>query len=309
MIIALAGGVGGARLADGLAAALPPGALLVVVNTGDDFTHLGLSISPDIDTVVYTLSGLADTERGWGVAGESWEMLAALARLGGETWFRLGDRDLATHLERSRRLAAGQTLSEITADFAARLGIVPSIIPMTDDPVHTVVDTDEGALAFQDYFVRRQCAPKVRALRFDGAVQARPAPAVMEALASPALEAVIICPSNPFLSLGPLLAMPAFRDALAATTAPVVAVSPIIGGKAVKGPAAKIMAELVLVPGAAAVARYYGSLLHGFVLDQGDAAEIKEVPVPCLATDILMRTTEDRVRLAREVVSFTRTLR
>jgi LPPG:FO 2-phospho-L-lactate transferase len=309
MIVALAGGVGGARLADGLAAALAPDELLVAVNTGDDFTHLGLEISPDLDTVVYTLAGLADAERGWGVAGETWAAMDALARLGGETWFRLGDRDLAMHLERTRRLRSGETLSAVCADFAARLGIGPRILPMSDDPVRTLVETDEGQLSFQDYFVRRQCAPKVAGLSFEGADEARPSPELIAALASPGLEAVIICPSNPFLSIGPMLAIPALRAALAAAAAPVVAVSPIISGAAVKGPAAKIMTELGLDPSAGAVARHYGHLIDGFVLDTADAAQIPDIPVPALATDIVMRGREGRIRLAEQVVAFARMLR
>jgi LPPG:FO 2-phospho-L-lactate transferase len=309
VILALAGGVGGARMADGLQGLVSDGELLIAVNTGDDFTHLGLEISPDLDTVLYTLAGLADVERGWGLAGESWAMMSALKRLGGAGWFQLGDRDLATHLERTRRLAAGETLSAITADFAVRLGIRQRILPMSDDPVRTIVETDAGSLGFQDYFVARQCRPRVSALRFEGAATARAATALLEALASPDLEAVIVCPSNPFLSLGPILAIPAIRAALAATAAPVVAVSPLIGGMAVKGPAAKIMAELGLAPGVAAIAAHYGDLLDGIVLDHVDAAEASALGIQSYVTDILMRSLPDRARLAAEVLAFARSLR
>jgi LPPG:FO 2-phospho-L-lactate transferase len=304
MIVALAGGVGGARLADGLASALPPGELLVAVNTGDDFTHLGLEISPDLDTVLYTLAGIADEDRGWGLAGESWQAMDAIGRLGGETWVRLGDRDLATHIERTRRLRSGETLSAITSDFAARLGIRQELVPMSDDPVRTVVETDAGTLAFQDYFVRRQCAPRIAGISFQGADEARPSARLLDALASSTLEAVIICPSNPFLSLGPILAMPALRAALAAASAPVVAVSPIIAGAAVKGPAAKIMTELGLATAAATIASHYGALLDGFILDHADQAAARDVAVPTNVTDILMRGRNDRTRLAREVIAF-----
>lgn len=309
MIVALAGGVGGARMADGLARILAPGELVVGVNTGDDFTHLGLEISPDLDTVLYTLSGLADIERGWGQAGETWAAMDALERLGGETWFRLGDKDLATHIERTRRLRAGESLSRICADFAARLGVRQHIVPMSDDPVRTLVDTDEGRLTFQDYFVRRQCAPRLTGLSFDGAANARPCPALLEALASPALEAVILCPSNPFLSVAPILALPGMRAALEAARAPIAAVSPIIAGGAVKGPAAKIMAELGLVPSAAAVADHYGELIDGFVLDEADAGQAVAISVPTLVTDAVMHGVEDRARLAKEVVAFAQALR
>jgi LPPG:FO 2-phospho-L-lactate transferase len=242
-VLALAGGVGGAKLADGLAAILPPGDLTVAVNTGDDFEHLGLRISPDIDTVLYTLSGLNNREQGWGLEGETWAFMNALERLGGATWFRLGDRDMATHIERTRRLRT-ETLSAITADFAVRLGIKQAIVPVTDDPAPTMVATDEGLLPFQDYFVRLQCRPRVERLEFPGIADASMSPGFAVALADPALTQIVICPSNPFLSILPILTLPGVRDALSARSVPVIAVSPIIGGQAVKGPAAKIMTEL-----------------------------------------------------------------
>ena len=316
MILALAGGVGGAKLAAGLQAALEaPDALLTVVNTGDDFEHLGLSICPDLDTVMYTLSGRANPETGWGLAGETWNFLEALGALGGEDWFRLGDRDLATHVERTRRLRAGETLSRVTGDLSAHLGVPSRIAPMSDDPVRTFVETPEGELPFQEYFVRRRCEPAVRGLRFEGAPAARMSAAFEAALADPALEAVVICPSNPYLSVDPILAVPGARASLARCAAPVVAVSPIVGGRAIKGPAAKIMSELGVEASAAAVAARYRDLLDGFILDETDrvlAAAIASEGTagPRIAVEqTVMRTDEDRIRLAARVLEFARLLR
>lgn len=306
MIIALAGGVGGARLAHGLARILPPGELTVVVNTGDDFLLLGLHISPDPDTVMYTLSELADPERGWGLKGETFHAMEALARLGGENWFALGDRDLATHIERTRRLKAGETLSTITADFAARLGITQHIVPMSDDPVRTIVHTDAGALPFQDYFVRRHCAPKVTRLEFAGAAAARPSPGLCAAMADQNLAGIIICPSNPFLSIDPILAIPGFRAWLQDRNVPCIAVSPLIGGKAVKGPAAKIMAELNLDATPCTIAEHYQGLIDGLLIDHADSDQVFG---PCHITDTLMRGIAGRERLAREALTYIGTLR
>ena len=303
-VVALCGGIGGAKLALGLDHVLAPGRLTVVVNTGDDFEHLGLAISPDIDTVLYTLSGLADPVRGWGLADETWAFMTALGRLGGETWFQLGDRDLATHVERMRRFDAGETLSAVVDAFARALGIAAHILPMSDDPVRTVVDTDEGALAFQEYFVRRQCKPQARAVRYDGAEAAAALPAALEALADPRLAAIIICPSNPYLSIGPMLAVPALRSALLATRAPVIAVSPIIAGRAIKGPAAKLMAELGAEVSSAGIARYYGDLIDGFVLDAADADLAPHVGCPTLVTNTVMESLADRKELARNCLAF-----
>jgi len=305
MIVALAGGVGGAKLAAGLAAVLPPGDLTVVVNTGDDFVHLGLAISPDIDTVAYTLAGLNDRTQGWGLAGESWHFMSALERLGGAQWFRLGDKDLATHVERTRRLQR-ETLSAITADFATRLGIRQHIVPMSDDRVSTIVDTDEGELAFQDYFVRRRCEPHFRGIRFDGLADALPSAGLIAALDDPALEAIVICPSNPLLSIEPILALAGIGETLRRRSVPLIAVSPFIGGEAVKGPAAKIMRELGLVPTPAAVAARYDGLLDGLVIDHADAAAPAPEGVTLLVTDSLMRDAPDQARLAQEVIQFAR---
>ena len=254
LVVALSGGIGGAKLALGLSRILAPDNLIVVANVGDDFEHLGLHVSPDSDTLMYALAGLDNTKLGWGRRDETWSFMETLAALGGEDWFRLGDRDLAVHVERTRRLKAGEPLSAITADFCRRLGVAPRVVPATDDRLRTRLRTDEGWLDFQDYFVRLQCRPQVRELAFDGAEDARPQPDLMAALSDERLRAVVVCPSNPFISVEPILAVKGMREALARCGAPVVAVSPIIGGRAVKGPTAKMMTELGMIPGAAAVA-------------------------------------------------------
>jgi LPPG:FO 2-phospho-L-lactate transferase len=277
VILALAGGVGGARLALGLAEVLSPANLTIVVNTGDDFEHLGLHVSPDLDTVMYTLAGINDTAQGWGIAGETWSFMGALERLGGETWFRLGDRDLATHVTRTRALRAGQSLSSVTAMLCAKLSVAHPVAPMSDDPVRTVVHTDDGSLAFQDYFVRRRAEPRVKAISYEGAAGARIAPAFDAALRDPALEGVLICPSNPYLSIAPLLALPGVHAALTQRRVPVVAVSPIVGGRALKGPAAKIMRELGAEPSALAVAAHYRGLIDALIFDQADTHLRKDV--------------------------------
>lgn len=303
-VVAICGGVGGAKLALGLARASPADALTVVVNTGDDFRHLGLHISPDLDTVLYTLAGIANPETGWGRAGETWHFMDTLAALGGETWFRLGDRDLAVHVERTRRLAAGERLSAIVDDFRHRFRIGARVLPMSDDPVRTVVTTEAGDLPFQHYFVREGCVPKVTGFRFEGASEAQALPTIRDALARSDLRVVVICPSNPFVSVDPILAVPGIRAALRASAAPVVAVSPIVAGKAIKGPAAKMMAELGVPPTAADVARHYGDLIDGFVRDARDADEPFDVPVPVLSVPTVMRTLADRRRLADVVLQF-----
>ena len=308
-VVALSGGIGGAKLALGLCRTLPPDCLMVVCNTGDDFEHLGLSISPDLDTVLYTLADIANAETGWGRAGETWSFMAALEQLGGETWFRLGDADLAIHLERTRRLAAGETLSAITDDFCRRLAVRARIVPMCDEPVRTMVLTADGVLPFQRYFVERRCEPKVTGFEFRETDRARPTPALGEVLASESLEAVVICPSNPFISIDPILAVPGMRAAIAGCCAPVVAISPIIGGRAVKGPTAKMMAELGMPASAKAVADHYSGLLDGFVLDSADGAEAAAIGLPCLATPTLMTSEDDKRALAAQVVAFARRIR
>src|SRR6266446_2084936 len=301
-VVALSGGVGGAKLALGLYRTLPPDTLTVIANTGDDFEHLGLAISPDLDTLLYTLSEQDNPELGWGRRGETWTFMAALEALGGDTWFRLGDGDLATHVERTRRLKAGESLSAITDDFRRRLGIGTRLLPMSDDPVRTRLRTPEGWLDFQDYFVRLRCAPAIFELTFAGAEMARPHPDFVAALGDPMLRAVVLCPSNPFISIDPILAVPGIRTALRECRAPVVAVSPIIAGKAVKGPTAKMMAELGLPVDAATVARHYADILDLYVADEADADEVRDLGLPVAFTRTLMLSLEDREALARAVL-------
>ena len=311
MIVALAGGVGGARLAVGLAAVLPPSQLSVVVNTGDDFEHLGLHVSPDLDTVMYTLAGVNNPQTGWGRADERWQFMAALKELGGADWFNLGDRDLAVHVLRTQALRAGLTLSEVTADLAQRFGIRHALLPMTDAPVRTRVRTAKGELAFQDYFVRERCRPRVQGFRFVGSRSATPAPALRKLMRSGKVTGLVICPSNPFVSVAPILAVPAIRAWLRQRDFPVVAVSPIVGGAALKGPAAKMMRELKLDASAAGIARHYGRLVDGWVIDRADAklqSAIETMGRRVLVTDTIMRDRRKSTTLAREVVGFTRLL-
>ncbi len=302
-IVALAGGVGGAKLAHGLAQILPPEDLTVIVNTGDDFEHLGLYICPDLDTVCYTLAGLANPKTGWGRANESWQAISNIERLGGPNWFRLGDQDFATHIERTRRIKEGQCLSEITRDFCKAWGIKHTILPMSDNPVRTIVETDEGDLAFQEYFVHRRCEPRVKGFRFNGIEKAEAAPGAREAIQS--ADAIIICPSNPWVSIAPILAVPGLRSKMEAKK--VVAISPIIGGQAVKGPAAKMYRELGIEPSALAVAKQYEGLATDFALDKIDShleAEIRSLNMRTLVTKTLMKNVKDRRRLAEDVLHF-----
>lgn len=304
-IVALAGGVGGAKLADGLAQLLPPENLTIVVNTGDDFEHLGLYISPDLDTVCYTLAGLVNPETGWGRREETFHVLENLQKLGGPDWFHLGDRDLATHIERTQRLREGQPLSQITRDFCRAWDVRQPILPMSDQPVRTMLDTTEdGELAFQEYFVHRKCEPKVKGFRFAGIEMARPAPGVLEMIEK--ADAVVVCPSNPWVSIDPILAVAGLQSALAAKL--VIAVSPIIGGQTVKGPAAKMYTELGVQPSALAVARHYGKILSGFVLDRVDANLAQNISIPTWITNILMKNQDDRRSLAQDVLNLIQTL-
>lgn len=310
--LALTGGVGGAKLAVGLREVLGPDELAFVVNTGDDFEHLGLHVSPDLDSLMYALADLSNPETGWGRVGETWACLDTLQQLGGESWFRLGDRDLAVHLQRTTRLRAGASLSSVTRELNAALGTRHPIYPMSDDPVPTVVHTSAGPLAFQHYFVRERCAPGVTGFEFAGAAAARPLPEVLALLADPALTGIIVCPSNPYVSIDPMLAVPGFRAALRASRAPVVAVSPIVAGLALKGPTAKMMAELAVPTSADAVAAHYGDLLDGFVLDAQDAAlltRFEGARVAAIAAPTVMLTLDDKVRLATRVCEFARELR
>jgi LPPG:FO 2-phospho-L-lactate transferase len=296
-VVVLTGGVGGAKLVDGLMRVLPAGSLTAIVNTGDDFRHFGLPVSPDIDTLLYTLSGKANRKQGWGREGESWNFMAVLRSLGGEDWFNLGDGDLALHVLRGARLAAGEPLSAITSEYARAWGVPATILPMSDDPVATMLDCEEGVLEFQRYFVERQCAPVVRSIWFAGAQEARAAPGVVAAIN--AASAIFIAPSNPWLSIDPILSVPEITAALRQAKTPIIAVSPLVQGRAVKGPTAKLMNELGLLVDNNAVAAHYGDLLYGMLVHKCDA-----VP-PGLAvaeTDTLMPETHDRIRVAQQVM-------
>ena len=304
-IVALAGGVGGAKLVDGLAQLLIPGDLTIIVNTADDFEHLGLYICPDVDTICYTLAGLANPETGWGRLGETFQALENIHNLGGPDWFHIGDKDLATHLERTRRLQAGQLLSRITRDFCQAWGVRHTVLPMSDQLVRTMVSTEEfGEMAFKEYFVHLNCKPKVNGFRFEGVDTAQPAPQVLEAIQN--ADAVVFCPSNPWVSIDPVLAVKGLRPAIALKT--VVAVSPIIGGQTVKGPAAKMFTELGIQPSAMSVARHYGDLLTGYVVDIIDADLASDIMIPCNITQTLMKNRDDRRHLAQDVLNFIQTL-
>ena len=302
-IVALAGGVGAARFLAGLVRVIAPQKLLVIGNTGDDAEIHGLEISPDLDTVVYTLAGLADPVRGWGLEGDTFRCLQALGRLGAETWFQLGDRDLATHLYRTERLRQGATLTEVTGEIAGALGVRARVVPMSDQPVRTRVETRRGSLDFQTYFVRRRARDAVLGVRLAGVEEARPAPGVLEAVAE--ARAVVVCPSNPILSIGPILAVPGIREALRNTRAPVAAISPIVGGRALKGPAARMMRSMGLRPSALQVAELYRDFLDVFVLDRLDeslAPRIEALGMRAVVTNTIMTGLAEKKALARVVV-------
>jgi LPPG:FO 2-phospho-L-lactate transferase len=305
--VAITGGVGGAKLALGLIQLLGPDEITFIVNTGDDFEHLGLHVSPDIDTLVYTLSGQSNTEAGWGRRGETWQFMQALKQFGGETWFNLGDLDLAMHVERTQRLRRGASLTDVTRELATSLGVKHTILPMSDAPVRTMIGTASGELAFQHYFVRDRCAPAVTGFRFAGAATAKPTPRIEAALDDPRLAGVIICPSNPFVSVDPVLAVPGFRERMSRIRAPVVAISPIVAGTAIKGPTAKMMTELNIPNDAVSVARHYRDLVDGFVLDAQDAAlegAVAALGIATVVTQTVMLTLPDRQQLAADVLRF-----
>ncbi|MDO6414477.1 2-phospho-L-lactate transferase [Sphingomonas sp. BIUV-7] len=306
-VVVLTGGVGGAKLVLGLTQILPADQITAIVNTGDDFRHLGLWVSPDLDTLLYTLSGKANAVQGWGREGETWTFLETLRTLGGEDWFALGDGDLALHVLRTMRMSRGDTLAQITADFAHHWGVGITMLPMSNDAVATSLETDAGRLAFQSYFVERRCAPVVERITFDGAKQARSAPGVCEAILSADTRTILIAPSNPYLSIDPLLAVPGIEAALRAATAPVVAVTPIVGGDAVKGPTAKLMRELGVAVSPASVAAHYGTLLDGFLVDERDPTA--QLSLPTFACDTLMHSLADRVRVAESALRFADSLR
>jgi len=303
-IVALAGGVGGAKLVHGLAKVLAPQDLVIIVNTGDDFEYLSLSISPDLDTVCYTLAGLANPETGWGRANETWTTYSKIVELGGPGWFRLGDLDLATHIERTRRLGAGQTISQIVNSFCESWKVAPTILPMSDDRIRTKVETQEyGLLDFQEYFVKYNCSPKVTGFQFQNIENSRPSPGVIESLRG--AQAVVICPSNPWVSIDPILGVSGIRSSLLGK--PVVAISPIIAGKAVKGPAAKMYTELGYKPSALTVAEHYRELIRGFVLDNLDESikpAVERLGLRVLTTNTMMTNIKNRIQLAEDVLNF-----
>jgi LPPG:FO 2-phospho-L-lactate transferase len=306
-VVALSGGVGGAKLALGLARQLPPDELLIVCNTGDDFEHLGLSISPDLDTVMYTLAGISHPGQGWGLADESWRVMSRLEEISGPSWFRLGDLDLATHLYRSQRLREGAPLSLVTHELCERLGVTTAIIPATDDMLRTQVETDNGALPFQHYFVRERCQPVVRGLQFEGAQEAKVLGQLGSLLQEGGARCIVLCPSNPFLSIAPILCIPGLQDALRKANVPVIAVSPIVAGKAIKGPTAKMMGELGLPVTATGVADYYRDLIDGIIIDQADVAQTQAIETMSIAVhtaQTVMRTLDDKRRLADHVIRF-----
>jgi LPPG:FO 2-phospho-L-lactate transferase len=310
-IVALSGGVGGAKLVVGLARQVEQSRLLVIANGGDDFEHLGLTICPDADTLLYAGAELDNPATGWGRRDESWTFMRVLADLGGPAWFQLGDGDLALHVLRTLRLRQGEALSAITDDLRRQLGVGFRIAPMSDDPVRTWLDTSEGRLAFQDYFVARRCAPSVTGLAFVGAEAARPAPGLVDALAGAELEAILICPSNPLISVAPILAVAGLRAALERARAPIVAVSPLVGGRALKGPAAKMMAEFGLGSDALAIARFYAGLIDGLIIDQADvdqAGPIGELGIAPLVAPTVMTDIDDRIALAGTALAFARGL-
>ncbi len=302
-VVALSGGVGGAKLCHGLSRALPHKDLAIIVNTGDDFEHLGLWICPDLDTVIYTLAGVANPKTGWGRAEETWEFLQEFERLGGPSWFRLGDKDLAMHHRRKQLLDSGMRLSEASAVLGRRLGLDVAVYPMSDDPVGTLVLTDEGSMSFQRYFVARACDPAVRGFQFEGVETAEPSPGILSALAEAAL--IVLCPSNPWVSLDPILAVPGISQALEGKI--VIGVSPLIGGQAVKGPAAKMYQEMGIPPTAVSVAAHFRRLLTGFVIDTIDReaeGRIKEQGLKVRVADTIMDSEHDRLRLAEDVLAF-----
>ena len=302
-ILAIAGGVGGAKLALGLALVLPPENLTVVVNTGDDDIFHGLHVSPDLDSVTYALAGLANTDTGWGVAGDSFRTLEALGRLGAETWFGLGDIDFATHIRRTALLTDGLSLSQATAEITTHLGIECTVVPMTDSPVRTIAITDAGDLAFQEYFVHRGCQPRILDIRFDGADVAQASPAFAHALKQ--ADAIIYCPSNPLVSIGPILGVPGVRHAIERFVGPRIAVSPIVGGQALKGPAAKMMEELNEEVSCVGVARRYMGLCDALVIDdidQGYVTGVESCGMRAVVTGTIMHTESDKARLASEII-------
>jgi LPPG:FO 2-phospho-L-lactate transferase len=308
--VALCGGVGGAKLAHGLYSVLAPGSLSVIVNTADDFQHLGLQISPDLDTVLYTLGGRSDMERGWGRRDETWNFMAALEEIGNELWFQIGDRDMAMHVARTHWLQWGKPLSAFASHVCRRFNIAANIIPMTDDTVATWISTGDGLMPFQHYFVKERCEPQIRGIHFEGAAQAKPSLCALAALRDPRLQAIIICPSNPYLSIDPILSIPGMREAVLAADCPIIAVSPIISGQAIKGPAAKIMTELGYHVSWETIAHHYEGLAKGMIIDRNETFRGEaNFPLVVETDSIIMKSLDDRRRLGQTVLNFAERLR
>jgi len=311
MILALAGGVGGAKLAHGLCRILNPSELVIAVNTGDDFVHLDYFICPDLDSVLYKLAGVNDTERGWGIRDETWHFMESLKKIGGEDWFQVGDKDLATHIERTRRLTEGQTLSEVTLALCQQHNVAHLVVPMTDHRVGTIVDTEEGDFFFQDYFVRLRCKPVFTGVHYKGLEGAKPSPLFSDALRRTDLKAIVFCPSNPFLSIEPILNVPGVTESINQTKVPIIAISPIVGGHAVKGPAAKMMAELSLPVSPLGIAQHYNKLINGLVIDRKDmhlADKIASNGIDVHVTNTIMNSAQTESNLAQETLKFAMSL-
>ena len=303
----LTGGIGGAKLALGLQEILPAGELTAIVNTGDDFEHLGLLICPDVDTLLYTLAGSADPQQGWGLGNESWACMERLESLGGAAWFRLGDRDLATHLRRRELLTEGLGLSAVTARLREALGVATTVLPMSDDAVRTIVDTRAGPLAFQEYFVRLRAEPEAEGFRYTGAETAAGATDALDALAAESLCGIFIAPSNPWLSIDPILAVSDIKNAVLASSAPVVAVSPIVGGRAIKGPTAKLMRELGIAPTVVGIADHYRGIIDGLIIDREDAVHsttIESMGMQVTITNTILQDLADKAALATHAIDF-----
>jgi len=310
-IVALSGGIGGAKLATGLAQICNSEELVIIANTGDDFEHFGLKVCPDIDTLIYTLAGVNNSDMSWGRDGETWSFMAAMSELGGDTWFNLGDKDLAQNVLRTTQLHSGKSLSEVSEYLAGQLGVSVQIIPMSDETVSTTIETADGMIEFQQYFVRDQCKPVVKDIVFRGIEVARPAPKFLDLLNSDDVAAFVICPSNPYLSIDPMLSLPGVRDGLRNNNAPVIAVSPIVCGDSLKGPTAKIMAELGVPCSATQIAEHYKGLIDGLIIDSSDAAlseDISSMSISVKNVNTVMYSQEDRAALARGVLDFAKQL-
>ncbi|MFT5134718.1 MAG: LPPG:FO 2-phospho-L-lactate transferase [Gammaproteobacteria bacterium] len=309
--LALSGGIGGAKLALGLSHSLDPSQLTVIANTGDDFEHLGLNISPDIDTLLYTLADMNNIELGWGRKDETWNFADACTQVGLDTWFRLGDKDLAVHVYRTQRLKEGASLSQVIKELCLRFSVSTNIVPMSDMPVRTLIESDIGTLSFQEYFVKNRCEPKVRKIRFEGTDEATLAPAFLDCLEDDELQAIIICPSNPFLSVQPILSLPGLKERIKSSAKPVIVVSPIVNGQSIKGPTAKLMQELNLACNVGTIAELYQDIATAIVIDEQDESSINGIASMGLKvhrTNIVMTKLEDKIKLAQDLIKFSHSM-